>query len=478
MDPFENLHGKRVLVAGAAKTGLAVTRFLHARGAEVILTDAKSAAQLGDALKGLPAGVRLELGPPRAATFAAADLIVLSPGVPPQLPEVIAAQQAGVPVTGELELAARFIEAPIVAITGTNGKSTVTSLCGEIAKATGRPAFVGGNLGTPLVEAVGTEAASARGIVVCECSSFQLETAERFRPRAAVLLNVTPDHLDRHGTMADYAAAKMRIARNLRRGDVFVMNEDDPEVLAAWDRHAGGFIPTTTYSTRGRPKHRFVVSDGSGAVEVEAGGFVEEGALVLRIAGERGRVTEERYATEGLALVGRHNMGNALAAFLAMRASGLAGSEAVREGAARFRPLPHRMELVGERGGVRFYDDSKGTNVAAVVASIDGFPRPYFLIAGGRDKGGSYAPLREALQGGPARGVIVIGESADLIAAAVEGAVPVHRAASMHEAVAIGATNAHAGDAVILSPACSSFDMFKDYKHRGRVFREAVEALP
>jgi UDP-N-acetylmuramoylalanine--D-glutamate ligase len=470
------LDGKKVLVVGAGRSGTAAARLAAARGAQVTLTDARPLDDLSGAVKSLP-NVRLEFGGHRAATFASADLIVISPGVPPTVPELIAAKQQGVPITGEVELASRFLQAPIVAITGTNGKSTVTSLCGEIAKATGRPTFVGGNLGTPLSEAVGTDAATQQGLIVCELSSFQLETCETFHPRAAVLLNITPDHLDRYPSMAAYADAKMRIIRPLKQGDVFVMNEDDPGCLEAYHRHVGGWLPTLTYSTVGRPKHHYTQSTGDGVVTVEAGGFLDGESLVLRIADASGIVNEERYPQSDLQLVGRHNLGNALAAYLAMRGSGLASPDAVRAGARGFRPLPHRMELVGERAGVRYYDDSKGTNVAAVVASIDGFPRPFILIAGGRDKGGSYAPLREALARNHARGIVLIGEAADKIASAVEGVAPIHRAGTMPEAVQLAATLAVDGDAVVLSPACSSYDMFKDYAHRGRVFREAVGAL-
>ncbi len=471
------LDGKKVLVVGAGRSGTAAARLLAARGAQVTLTDARPLAALGDALKAIGPGIRLELGGHRAATFTSAELIVISPGVPPTIPELVAAKQQNIPITGEIELASRFIQAPIVAITGTNGKSTVTSLCGEIARATGRPTFVGGNLGTPLAEAVGTDAATQQGIVVCEVSSFQLETCETFHPRAAVLLNITPDHHDRYPSMIAYADAKMRIARQLRRGDVFVMNEDDPACVEAYHRHVGGWLPTLTYSTRGRPTHQYTQSTGDGVVTVEAGGFLEGNTLVLRLADARGHVEEERYPSDDLQLVGRHNLGNALAAFLAMRGSGLATVEAVRAGARGFRPLPHRMEFIGERRGVRFYDDSKGTNVAAVVASIDGFPRPFILIAGGRDKGGSYTPLREALGRNHARAVVVIGEAADKIASAVEGTAPVHRAQTMAEAVRLASSLAVDGDAVVLSPACSSYDMFKDYAHRGRAFREAFGAL-
>ncbi len=469
-----NLVDKKVLVVGAARSGIAAAKMAREKGARVTLTDARSAERTG--LVSFAEDMALELGGHRESSFVGADLIVLSPGVPPTLPELAAARQRGVAITGEVELASHYIEAPIVAVTGTNGKSTVTTLCGEIARATGRPVFVGGNLGTPLSEAVGTEAATRPGIVVCEVSSFQLETCVRFHPRAAVLLNITPDHLDRYTTMSAYADAKLRILRQLGHGDIFVMNEDDPGAVEAYQRNVGGWRPIVTYSTRGRPHHRYSQATGDGVVEIDAGGFIDEkdAALVLRLV-HLGGVVEERYPIADLQLVGRHNLGNALAAYLAMRGSNLASASEVQAGGKKFQPLPHRMELVGEFGGVRYYDDSKGTNVAAVVASIEGFPRPFILIAGGRDKGGSYAQLREALARNHARGVIVLGEAADKIASAVEGVAPVKHATSMEDAVAQAAGLAGDGDAVILSPACASFDMFRDYAHRGEVFREAVQ---
>ena len=470
-----SLAGQRLLVVGAGRSGLAAARLALAHGAEVLITDQRPAAAFGATLDDLP-GARFELGGHRRPSFLAADLIVLSPGIPPTIPELVAAMQQGVAVTGEVELASRFIAAPIVGITGTNGKSTVTSLAGAIAAATGRPTFVGGNLGTPLAEAVSTPAAGPEGIVVCELSSFQLETCDTFHPRAAVLLNVTPDHLDRYASLGDYAAAKLRLCRRLGAGDLFVWNEDDEGCRAALRDHVAGWFPSLPYSTRGRPATTELVGAQGPPARRDLGGFVDGDDLVLALL-QGGQVVEERYPQSDLALVGRHNLGNALAAYLAMRGSGLASRDAVRVGARAFRPLPHRMELVGERAGVRFYDDSKGTNVAAVVASLDGFPRPFALIAGGRDKGGSYAPLAELLARAPVRAVILIGEAAERIAAAVGSLAPLHRAATMGEAVALAAGACGSGDAVILSPACSSYDMFENYGHRGRAFREAVAAL-
>lgn len=440
-DVVMQLPPSRVVVVGAGKSGLAVARFCAARGARVIVTDKRAEV----AQDGVPATVEWELGGHRAETLLGADLIVLSPGVPP-LAEVEAARKRGVPITGEIELAARFIEAPIVAVTGTNGKSTVTALAGEIARRTGRPTFVGGNLGTPLITCAGTDAATARGIVVVELSSFQLETCERLRPRAATITNLTPDHLERYPDLDAYAAAKWRIAQRMDPGDTLVLNADDDLLMT------GARRPALTFGVRRR-----------------GDAFVDGDALV---------VLGERYPIAELGLVGRHNLANALAALLLMRGSGLASYEQARAGLAAFRPLPHRMQLVGERAGVRYYDDSKATNVDAVVAGLDGFPAPFALIAGGRDKGASYAPLVAALTQNACRGVVLIGEAAEAIERAIAGAVPTARAASMEEAVRKAGALARPGDAVVLSPACSSYDMFENYEHRGRVFRAAVEALP
>jgi UDP-N-acetylmuramoylalanine--D-glutamate ligase len=431
---------------------MAVARFCALRGAAVTVTDRSAEV----AREGMPPTISWELGGHRRETFTSADLIVVSPGVP-EIDELRAAREQGVPITGEIELAARFIKAPIVAVTGTNGKSTVTALAGEIARHTGRPTFVGGNLGTPLITCVDSEAAGARGLVVAELSSFQLETAEKLRPRAAALLNLTPDHLDRYADLSAYGEAKLRIARNMAGDDALVVNADDNFFEGAVRQRFAGRLTPWFYSLTERVFH---------------GGSIDGGDLVLDLDGG-----PERYPSAEMQLIGRHNLGNALAALLLMRASGLATAAQARAGLQSFAPLPHRMQRVGEHGGVRFYDDSKATNVDSVVAGVDGFPVPFVLIAGGRDKGGSYAPMVEALRRAPCRGVVLIGEAADQIAAAVGEALPVVRAASLDEAVRGAFARARAGDAVVLSPACSSYDMFDNYEDRGRQFRACVERL-
>jgi UDP-N-acetylmuramoylalanine--D-glutamate ligase len=443
------LRGKKVLVVGAGRSGLAAAKLCAERGARVTLTDKRDVAGLGGALAGLSTEVTRELGGHRRETFLSAELIVLSPGVP-EIPELAAARVAGVAITGELELASRFVAGTVIAITGTNGKSTTTTLAGEMMAATGRPTFVGGNLGDPLAEAVGTPAAAEDGVCVVEASSFQLETVDTFRPRVAVLLNITADHLDRYPDMAGYAAAKARMFAAQTAADHAVVNLDDPLSVAASDgirSRRVGFSVTRA---------------------LDEGGWLAPDALAVRLPGG----ALERYPAAPPGLVGRHNQANALAALLASRLAG-AGADEARAALVAFRPLAHRMELVAERDGIAYYDDSKGTNVGAVVAALEGFPRPVVLIAGGRDKGGDYAPLAAALQA-VGRGAVLIGEAADKIEGALRALLPVARASTMEAAVEAARGLARPGDAVVLSPACSSFDMFRDYAHRAEVFRAAV----
>jgi UDP-N-acetylmuramoylalanine--D-glutamate ligase len=466
------LDGRRTLVVGAGKSGVAAAQFLVERGARVTVTDRRPAGEMQAARAQLGERVAWQLGAHEQSSFLAADLIVVSPGVP-RLPEIASASQKGAEIIGEIELASRFIEAPIVGVTGTNGKSTVTAMCGEIARTTGRPTFVGGNLGTPLITAVGTDAARAGGLCVVELSSFQLETCETLHPRAAVLTNVTPDHLDRYANMDEYSFAKIRVAQRMTASDAFVINHDDPGAEQAFKQLLSLRMlredPQAAIRTVHEMTWRYSLVQPLGE---ERGVWIHDGHFKLRIGG-----ADERIPLDELHAVGRHNQSNALAALLALRASGLATHEQARAGLAAFRALPHRMQLVGERRGVRFYDDSKATNVDSVVAGVDGFPVPFVLIAGGRDKGGSYAPLVAALQHNSCRAVLLIGEAADKIAAALGTTVAHERLPSLEAAVARGAELVSAGEAVVLSPACSSYDMFQNYEHRGRAFRAAVERL-
>lgn len=452
MQPTRNLTGKRVLVVGLGRSGIAAARLCASSGATVTVNDAKPATALQAELAQLPPEIHPVLGGHPQEVFLGADLIVLSPGVPP-LPVIEAARAKGIFVTGELELASWFIDATLVAITGTNGKSTTTTLCGAILGANGRPTFVGGNLGTPLAEAVGTRPARAGGTCVVEVSSFQLETVRNFRPQVAVLLNITPDHLDRYPDFAQYLAAKQRVFEAQTASDFAVINIDDPNVERAARNIQSKCILISTHRALG------------------VGGWVEGESLCVRLPG--GPV--EYYPGQMPGLVGRHNQENALAALIAARLLGALPAE-VRYALMAFRPLAHRMELVGDFNDIEFYDDSKGTNVGAVVAALDGFPRKVVLIAGGKDKGGSYAPLAEVMKKS-GRAAVLIGEAAPKIRAALTGVVPVEMASDMDHAVQLAAGLAQRGDAVVLSPACSSFDMFRDYAHRAEVYRQAVQAL-
>ena len=467
-----DLRGKRVLVVGLAQTGVSVARFLARRGARAVLNDGKPAEALGERLAVLRAAlaglgpleheVELELGGHPEAVFTASDLVVMSPGVP-ALPAMAAARAAGIEVIAEIELAYRFFhpESLLVAITGTNGKSTTTALAGSLCEASGRPTFCGGNLGNhPLIDAVDHPANTAGGHIVAEVAGFMLENCASFRPRAAACLNITEDHLDRYGTMDTYASMKARVYAWQTEEDAAIANAACPLALAGARR-----ARSRLYTFDSRPE---------AVVERGATFARDRGDIVLRL--DDGG--EERYPASDLPIVGMHNMENAMAAYLAARLVGVA-PDAIRRGAASFRPQKHRMELVGRRGEVLFYDDSKGTNVAAVAASMRGFPRPVVLIAGGLDKGGSYEPMFQALDG-VARGIVLIGQAAPLIraAAAEHGAAyPVVDAADMHEAVRLAADLARPGDAVVLSPACASYDMFQNFGHRGRVFRDAVSAV-
>ena len=470
------LAGKRVVVVGLALTGVAVAKFCARRGARVIVTDGKPADRFADKMRmldGVP--VTWQLGGHDEATFTSADLVVVSPGVP-ALPEMVAARRAGVEVIAEIELAYRYLfpagrseSAPLhdrpgptlIAITGTNGKSTTTALTGTLCEHSGRPTFCGGNLGNmALIDAVDHPANAPGGWIVAEVAAFMLENCTTFRAHAGVLTNVTEDHLDRFGTMERYAEMKGRIWDWQTPGDVAIANAADP-----WTMKETSGIASQLYTFDSRK--------GAEPPPGARGAFLAGRDLVLRLP-----AGDEHYPMDDLVIVGNHNMENAMCAYLATRTLGLP-PDAVRAGARAYRPLPHRMELVGERGDIYFYDDSKGTNVASVAASVRGFPRPLVLIAGGVDKGGSYAPMLEALDG-TCKGIVLIGKAGPLIreAAAAHGATyPVLDATDMHEAVRRATELCTAGDAVVLSPACASYDMFDNFGHRGRVFREAVSAV-
>ena len=442
---MSELAGKRVVVVGLGASGVAAVRLCLRLGARVVANDGKPAGALSGEARALEAqGATLVTGGHAAARMTEADVIVVSPGVP-QLAEIDAAADSGVPVWGEVELAVRSMTypAPVVAIGGTNGKSTTTSLVGALLEDGGRRVFVGGNLGDPLAE----RAAERFDFVVLEVSSFQMERVDRFRPHVAALLNVTDDHLDRYPSFDDYARAKGNAFAGQTAGDWAIVPAGD----ATCAREAG----------RGRGS--LVTFGPGGTVDVTGDAVID-------------RRSGEAFARADMALTGGHNALNVAAAIACVVPFGV-DAQTIRRVLEEFRGLPHRTALVAEIGHVRFYDDSKGTNVGAAVTALEGLVEPSaVLIAGGRDKGGSYAPLAGAL-GRKGRAAVLLGESADAIAKAIGDRVPVRRAATMDEAVQIAASLAEPGDAVLLSPACSSFDMFRDYKHRGDEFVRAVGAL-
>jgi UDP-N-acetylmuramoylalanine--D-glutamate ligase len=439
--------GQRVLVVGAARSGVAAAHLLARRGARVTLTDRKP--EIPDAAALRAAGVELELGGHEVTSFEAANLIVLSPGVPIDLPEVARAKAAGVPVIGELELASRWLRGPIVAITGTKGKSTTTTLVGRMLEASGRRVLVGGNIGYPVSAQV--DQSTADTVHVIETSSFQLETTETFRPWIAALLNFSPDHLDRHPDQSAYAAAKQRIFANQQVNDWAVVNADSAEATAM------------TTNVRAR-----IVSYGidNTAADVHIGkGFVwqrtSEGDIPLLPLAE-------------VQLQGRHMLSNVVAATTISHLAG-ASRESLARALAGFHGLEHVMEVVASRGAVRFVNDSKATNVDAAAKSIESFDHVVAII-GGKYKGGDFTDLAAPLRA-HGRAVVAIGEARPLVKAALKDVVPVVEADTLSEAVRRATDLAAPDGVVLLAPACSSFDMFADYADRGRQFKEEVKKL-
>jgi UDP-N-acetylmuramoylalanine--D-glutamate ligase len=451
----DNLEGRAVTVVGLGKSGLAAARFCRAAGARVTVSETGEADRFAAASKELEAaGVRLEFGPHRQAAFTEADLIVLSPGVPHTLPPLEAARQQGVPVMGEMELAARFIEEPIAAVTGTNGKTTTTELLGAMLAASGRTVFVGGNIGKPLIEYV--EAHLPVDWLVVEVSSFQLDTMTQFHPHIGCLLNISDDHLDRYSDFAAYAAAKWRLFANQTAADIAVLNA----ALPAAGRPRG-HLPGRILYFNGAPRGKQTSARLSGnRLDLDLGGGKAPVAVDL----------------PSLPLVGRHNGENIEAAALAALAAG-ASPEGIRQGIAEYRALPHRVSFVREVHGVRYYDDSKATNVDAVVRALESFEQPVVLIMGGRDKGGGYQALEAPLRRKVSQ-LVVLGEAAATIVRAFQNMVPIQPAADMGEAVRIASAAAREGQVVLLSPACASFDMYDNYRQRGEDFCRHVQQLP
>jgi UDP-N-acetylmuramoylalanine--D-glutamate ligase len=445
-----SVDGQRVVVVGAARSGVAAAELVASRGAEVVLTDLRTMLDEEPRLR--EAGVKLELGGHRRETFIDADLIVLSPGVSPTQPDVVAARDADVPIIGELELAYRWLRGRVVAITGTKGKSTTTTLIGRMLEAGGLKTMVGGNIGVPLSAQV--DRSTPDTIHVVEASSFQLETTELFHPMVAVLLNFSPDHLDRHASVEEYAEAKARIFTNQGPHDWAVVNVDDPEAVRLASHSRARQIGISRTQT---------LSEGL---------MVAAGSILRRGAGSRERALLPLSAVR---LIGPHLVTDVLAAAAVADIFGVS-PEAMTKAVAAFPGLEHALEIVREIDGVRFVNDSKATNVEAAQRSVESFARDLVVILGGRYKGGDFGLLREPLRARQGT-VVAIGEARPLIHQALADTVLVRDAETMDDAVRLAFASTVPGGTVLLAPACSSFDMFHDYAERGRRFKEAVLGL-
>jgi len=448
------LKGKKVLVVGLGKSGLAAALFLRRRGAQVTVSDVRSAEALA---KDIPAlleeGIMVEAGGHGLLTFRRQDLIVVSPGVPLETPELAQVKSFGLPVIGELELAARFLKGQIVAITGSNGKTTTTVLLGEILKAAGLPTLVGGNIGVPVIALI--EESTETSWSVLEVSSFQLESTDEFHPKIAVILNITPDHLDRHGTFENYALAKERIFAAQHEHDYVVLNADNARAAESAKRSAAKV-------------YWFSVEH-----PVPQGAWLEDGAVVYREA--ENAAIETVMPLKGIPLKGAHNVENVLAAVVAARLAG-APVEAIRSAVENFRAVEHRLEFVAAVNGVEYYNDSKATNVDATAKAISAFSKGIHLILGGKDKNSDYTELAQLLRE-RVRAVYTIGSAAAKIESHLRGVVSIQSCETLRNAVSAAAAVARRGEVVLLAPACSSFDQFESYEHRGRVFKELVNEL-
>ena len=451
MRPGIDLEGKKLLVVGLARTGLVTSLFAAGYGARVTATDEKPECELRETAARLrAAGVTLQLGAHHRDAFLQQDLIVVSPGVPSNLPQLEVARSRGIPVWSEIELAWRFLRGKLVAVTGSNGKTTTTALIAHILKTASIPTLVGGNIGTPLLSLVETSTDST--VTVAEVSSFQLETIEAFRPGIGVLLNLTPDHLDRHASFEEYAAAKVRMFDNQIERDAALLNADDPEVA------------------RRMPSRQHVYWF-SRQKRVAQGAFLRDEQIFFRDHGDEFALARR----DQIPLRGEHNVENVLAACAAAYLAG-ADPAAIAAGVKSFRAVEHRLEFVAEIGGVSYYNDSKATNVDAALKAIEAFEGSLFVILGGKDKGSPYTPLREPLRA-RAKVALLIGAAAEKIAADLSGAVACIPAGTLERAVEFAAETAQPGDVVLLAPACSSFDQFENYEHRGRAFKELVARL-
>lgn len=445
------LKGKRVLVVGLARTGAATALFCAAHGARVSAVDARPESEMTEGAARLrAAGISPVFGVQDTQLASGQGLVIPSPGVPADAPILAAARAAGATVWSEIELAGRFLKGRLIGITGSNGKTTTTSLVEHILRQAGLRTLLAGNIGTPLIARV--EESTASTVTVAELSSFQLELVDQLRPDISVLLNLTPDHLDRHGSMEAYAAAKARIFENQTASDAAILNADDPALAP--------YVPTG-------PR----VFWFSRLKQVEQGAFVSNGEIIFRDSRKECAVLQRA----DIPLPGAHNLENVLAAVACTRLAG-AETEAIACGVRSFSGVEHRLEFAGEHNGVRYYNDSKATNVDATLKALASFPGRILIILGGKDKGSDYTVLQ-----GPLREkavlALLIGAAAEKIAAQIAGSVAIERAGTIEHAIKIVSHAARPGDIVLLAPACASFDQFQNYEHRGRVFKQLVGQL-
>ncbi|MGA3279688.1 MAG: UDP-N-acetylmuramoyl-L-alanine--D-glutamate ligase [Smithella sp.] len=443
--------GKKIIIIGMGKTGIATARFLGNQGAKVAVTDEKQFDQWGGEFKQIAGEKWLEVGDYNARVLEGADMVVPSPGVPPNSDLLVEAQKKNIPVVSEIELAYWFLKVPVIAVTGTNGKTTTTTLLGEILRRSGKKVFVGGNIGTPLIEYA--ETSQKDDFVVAEISSFQLQWIEKFRPFIAILLNITCDHINYHGSFAEYRRVKAGIFANQTKTDWAILNAADQEQDGIAD---ATYVQIVKFSSKN------VLSTGI---------FIKDNDIVLILP----EYNEEKYPLGIINLPGLHNVENVMAAIMAARLCGCSQKDIIAAVRA-FSGLPHRIEFAGERNSIKFYDDSKGTNVGSVVRALETFTQPVILLLGGRDKDGDFESLKPLLKK-KTKKVILFGEARNRIASLIGEDVPVLKKAGLREAIQSAYKDAQSGDVVLLSPGCASFDEFANYKDRGNFFKDVVRNL-
>jgi len=446
-----NLTGKKIVIIGMGRTGITTARFLGKQGAKVIVTDEQPIDKWGKEFEQIATEKWLEIGDYNTRILTGACIVVPSPGVPPGNDLLVEALKKNIPVISEIEIAYRFLKVPVIAVTGTNGKTTTTTLLGEILQYSGKKTFVGGNIGNPLIEYV--EGSQNDDFIVAEISSFQLQWIEKFRPFIAVLLNITCDHINYHGSFAEYRRIKTRVFANQTKADFAILNAADPE-----------------QEEMDRIINAQVIKFSSKRV-LQKGIFIKKNKIVLRIPG----ANEEQYPLSIINLPGLHNAENVMAAIMAARLCGCS-QENIIAAVAAFRGLPHRIEFVGEKNSIKFYDDSKGTNVGSVVRALETFARPVILLLGGRDKDGDFETLKPLLAA-KAKKLILFGEARNRIASLIGKDMPALKKAKLREAVESAYKNAQPGDIILLSPGCASFDEFANYKERGNFFKDVVGNL-